>query len=211
MTLTLEFQGQNLKKPYLWYGTADWHGTERMYVIHSWPWYWFRSLPASVHLLICVCVCVCQPWACCALSHHQFKLELPNWDQRCQTHWLRSLLLDDWPWIWCKNLSHFELLWCQSQILMSDLSTRVSRDHLWLNPILSEAAFEGGGGHSLPSMVGGGNHLQCICAFTIWCHIYWSRQPRVFQLLKLQILLPITLNQSNLKPQVKTKDAKHIS
>ena len=25
---------------YLRNGTADWHGTKKMWVIHSWPWYW---------------------------------------------------------------------------------------------------------------------------------------------------------------------------
>ena len=35
MTLTLEFQGQNLKQLYLRNGVADWHGTKRMWVIHS--------------------------------------------------------------------------------------------------------------------------------------------------------------------------------
>ena len=42
MTLTLEMkvQGQSFKKLYLRNGTADWHGTKRMWVIHSWPWYW---------------------------------------------------------------------------------------------------------------------------------------------------------------------------
>ena len=42
MTLTLElkFQGQSLKNLYLRNRTTDWHGTKRMWVIHSWPWYW---------------------------------------------------------------------------------------------------------------------------------------------------------------------------
>ena len=40
MTLTLEFQGQSLKLLYLRNGVADWHGMKRMWVIHSWPWYW---------------------------------------------------------------------------------------------------------------------------------------------------------------------------
>ena len=42
MTLTLElkFQGQSLKYLYLRNGTANWHETKRMWVIHSWPWYW---------------------------------------------------------------------------------------------------------------------------------------------------------------------------
>ena len=39
MTLTLELQGQNLKFLYLRNGAVDWHGTKRMWVIHSWPWY----------------------------------------------------------------------------------------------------------------------------------------------------------------------------
>ena len=53
MTLTLDFQGQVLKKPYLRNGMADGHGTKRMWVDrmlepccdfqcppHPWPWPW---------------------------------------------------------------------------------------------------------------------------------------------------------------------------
>ena len=53
MTLTLDFQGQILKKLYLRNGMADWHGTKRMWVDrmldpccgfqhspHPWPWPW---------------------------------------------------------------------------------------------------------------------------------------------------------------------------
>ena len=51
MTLTLDFQGQILKMPYLQNGRADWHGTKGMWVDgmldsdfdfelwpHQWPW-----------------------------------------------------------------------------------------------------------------------------------------------------------------------------
>ena len=53
MTLTLDFQGQILKKSYLRNGMADWHGTKGMWVDimldtfcgfqhspHPWPWPW---------------------------------------------------------------------------------------------------------------------------------------------------------------------------
>ena len=53
MTLTLDFQGQILKKSYLRNGMADWHGTKGMWVNrmldsrcdfklwpHPWPWPW---------------------------------------------------------------------------------------------------------------------------------------------------------------------------
>ena len=53
MTLTLDFQGQILKKSYLRNGMADWHGTKGMWVDrildshcdfkiwpHPWPWSW---------------------------------------------------------------------------------------------------------------------------------------------------------------------------
>ena len=53
MTLTLDFQGQILKKSYLRYGMADWHGINGMWVDrmldpccdfqcppHPWPWPW---------------------------------------------------------------------------------------------------------------------------------------------------------------------------
>ena len=53
MTLTLDFQGQILKKSYLVNGMADWHGTKGMWINrvlhplcvfqhspHPWPWPW---------------------------------------------------------------------------------------------------------------------------------------------------------------------------
>ena len=30
-------------------------------------------------------------WACPVVTHHRFKLESPNWDQRCKIPWLRSI------------------------------------------------------------------------------------------------------------------------
>ena len=32
--------GQSLKESYPRDGMADWHGTKKMWLIHSWPWYW---------------------------------------------------------------------------------------------------------------------------------------------------------------------------
>ena len=53
LTMTLDFQGQILKKSYLMNGIADWHGTKGMWVDrmldshcdfklwpHPWPWPW---------------------------------------------------------------------------------------------------------------------------------------------------------------------------
>ena len=57
--------------------------------------------------------------------HHPFKLKPPNWDKRCKTHFV----------------PHFELLWCQRQILMVSLSPRVNAQtifdslHLFSKPI----------------------------------------------------------------------------
>ena len=53
MTLTLDFQGQILKMPFIRNGTADWHGMKAMWIdrmlhplcdfqhsAHPWPWPW---------------------------------------------------------------------------------------------------------------------------------------------------------------------------
>ena len=46
MTLTLDFQGQILKKSYLMNGMADWHGTKGMWVDRMLdPWYDFQCSP----------------------------------------------------------------------------------------------------------------------------------------------------------------------
>ena len=63
MTLTLDFQGQILKKLYLRNGITDWHGTKGMWVDrmlhpccdfqcspHPWPWPW---------------ICKVKYWNCC--------------------------------------------------------------------------------------------------------------------------------------------------
>ena len=37
-TLTLKFQSQSLKLPYLKNGRADFQGTKELWVVHSWLW-----------------------------------------------------------------------------------------------------------------------------------------------------------------------------
>ena len=92
MTLTLDFQGQILKKSYLRNGMADWHGTKGMWVDrmlnshcdfklwpHSWPLPWIFKV---------------KYWNCCNLgmggsTHLEWK--------RCEL----DMMLDaqwDWPW-----------------------------------------------------------------------------------------------------------------
>ena len=53
------------------------------------------SLPASVCVNVCVCLSVCvsvNPELARAITHHAFKLEPSNLDNRCKTTWLRYLL-----------------------------------------------------------------------------------------------------------------------
>ena len=92
MTLTLDFQGQILKKSYLRNGMADWQGTKGMWVDrmldshcdfklwpHPWPWPWIFKV---------------KYWNCCnlgmgGLTHLEWKgCEL---DMMLDAQW-------DWPW-----------------------------------------------------------------------------------------------------------------
>ena len=51
------------------------------------------SLPASVCLCVRVSVCVCVNHGLVrTITHHSFKLESPNLEQRCKRPWLRCLL-----------------------------------------------------------------------------------------------------------------------
>ena len=90
-----------------------------------------------VIVFVCMCVCVCvNPKFVCAINHQQFKLEPPKPDKRCKTPWLSSLLFGvNWPWPLRSNLTEKSkftpfracppLLWCQIQMSVSSLSTRV--------------------------------------------------------------------------------------
>ena len=49
------------------------------------------STAASVGLCVRVCVCINHELVR-TITHHSFKLESPNFDQRCKTPWFRSLL-----------------------------------------------------------------------------------------------------------------------
>ena len=92
MTLTLDFQGQILKKSNLRNGMADWHGTKGMWVDrmldshcdfklwpHPWPWPWIFKV---------------KYWNCCNLvmggsTHVEWRgCEL---DMMLDAQW-------DWPW-----------------------------------------------------------------------------------------------------------------
>ena len=92
MTLTLDLQGQILKKSNLRNGMADWHGTKGMWVDkmidshcdfklwpHPWPWPWIFKI---------------KYWNCCNLgmggsTHMEWKgCEL---DMMLDAQW-------DWPW-----------------------------------------------------------------------------------------------------------------
>ena len=72
-------------------------------------------------VVACVCLCVClsvNHQFICAITHQPFKLESPNFDQRCKRRWLRSLLffgkidleLQDQIVLKSQNLPHFELV-----------------------------------------------------------------------------------------------------
>ena len=46
---------------------------------------------------VCLCMCACvNPEFVGAITCHLFKLESSNWDQKCKTPWLRSLLFLGW-------------------------------------------------------------------------------------------------------------------
>ena len=92
MTLTLDFQGQILKKSYLSNGMADWHGTKGMWVdrmldshfdFKLWPHQWLSPWIIKV-----------KYWNCCNLgmggsTHLEWKgCEL---DMMLDAQW-------DWPW-----------------------------------------------------------------------------------------------------------------
>ena len=92
MTLTLDFQGQILKKSYLRNGMADWHGTKGMWVDrmldshcdfklwpHPWPSPWIFKV---------------KYWNCCNLgmgrpTHLEWKG--CEFDMMLDAQW-------DWPW-----------------------------------------------------------------------------------------------------------------
>ena len=66
------------------------------------------------------------------ISFHSFKSEPRNSDKRCKTHWLRSRLFGGWLTLTFNVQFNLKVqiycifsLWCQNQILMPDLSTRV--------------------------------------------------------------------------------------
>ena len=92
MALTLDFQGQILKKSYLRNGMANWHGTKGMWVDrmldsqcdfklwpHPWPWPWILKV---------------KYWNCCnsgmgGLTHLEWK--------RCEF----DMMLDaPYDWLW---------------------------------------------------------------------------------------------------------------
>ena len=54
-----------------------------------------------LQLSVSVCWCVNSELVC-AITHHSFKLQSPNLDHRCKTHWLRSLLfwVCDCTWLY---------------------------------------------------------------------------------------------------------------
>ena len=80
MTLTLDFQGQILKKSYLRNGMADWHGTKGMWVDrmlhllcdfecppHPWPWPWIFKV---------------KFWKCC-ISGMEWPIDMER--KRCES------------------------------------------------------------------------------------------------------------------------------
>ena len=60
--------------------------------VFTWGQFWPSGI---VIACVCVCVCVCvsvNHELACMITHHPFKLESPNLDQKCKRPWLRSLL-----------------------------------------------------------------------------------------------------------------------
>ena len=64
--------------------------------VTCWVFTWGQFWPSGVVIAgTCLCVHVCvNPELVCTKTHHLFKLEPRNMDQRCKTHWLRMIDVD---------------------------------------------------------------------------------------------------------------------
>ena len=99
MTLTLDFQGQILKKSYLRNGMADWHGRKGMWIdrmlyplcdfqspLHPWPWTWIFKV---------------KFWKCCISVRADWRGTKGIWVDRmldpCCDFQCSPL---PWPWPW---------------------------------------------------------------------------------------------------------------
>ena len=129
---------------------------------------------------------------------YPFKLWSPKWDQRCKKPWLRPLFVcRDWSWPWRSNLtfkSNFMNVWFLHQSkYKTRVNTKTSFDLLQcfqrrvcldLQSLITQGwghspAFEG----ALVSICWGGGHSHPV--FLLFEAIYWIRQPRKFQHLRL--------------------------
>ena len=101
MTLTLDFQGQILKKPFLRNGMADWHGMKEMWVdrmLDSFcdfqclphPWLW----PLIFKVKFCKCYISGMGWP---IDMERKGCELIGY----YTHFVTfNILPKPWPWPW---------------------------------------------------------------------------------------------------------------
>ena len=79
------------------------------------------SLPASVCLCVRVSVCVCVNHGLVrTITHHSFKLESPNLEQRCKRPRLRSLLFFFWK-------SNFTPFWACPPHNSSAVQARITK------------------------------------------------------------------------------------
>ena len=128
MTLTLDFQGQILKKSYLRNGMADWHGIKGMWVDrmlhpccdfqlfpHPWPWPWifkvkfWKSLvlwmgwPIDMERKVCESIEVRSGMA----DWHGMK---GMWvDRMLDSHCDFKLWPHPWPWPWILKVKYWNL------------------------------------------------------------------------------------------------------
>ena len=159
---------------------VEYTNLQHFYLRPVWAFRYYHCLCLSVFVCVSVCVCV-NPKFVCTITLHPFKLEPPKPDKRCKTPWLSPLLFGvNWPWPLRSNLTEKSkftpfracppLLWCQIQMSVSSLSTRVLVSLIceYLNeaplyPWIKYFAFifsgyRGGGDHRYQHWSSGGFH-----------------------------------------------------
>ena len=109
-------------------------------ILYLYPVLAFRSLH-SLCLSVCMCVwlCVCQLWGCPCNNSSPIQVWTTTFGQKMQNTLDKFpiVLGIDWSWTsrsnltWNTHLNWLRLFWCQNQVLMSCLSTRINTKH-WL-------------------------------------------------------------------------------
>ena len=115
MTLTLDFQGQNLKMLYLRNGMADWHGTKGMWVdrmLHPlcdfklwpqpWPWPWIFKVKFWKSRIS-------------GMDGADWHGTKGIWvDRMLDSHCDFKIWPHPWPWPWIFKLKYWQLLYLRN-------------------------------------------------------------------------------------------------